>query len=418
MENVPLMLSSDSGFHDDQIGIAVRDRDKGEGTIRSESDAGDAGGGAATGALTGGVVGGVLGALAAGLIPGIGPVLAGGLLAGVLGGAAAGAAAGGLIGALAEMGIPEDEAKYYNEEFESGRTLVTVKADGRYDEARRILQDHGAYDIENRGTTGTMPSTSVTDTGTPAPRPPPPRPPASDGRADVTDRDVAASRRTDRDTLELKEEELVARKERETGKAEIEKDVVVEHKAVDVPVTDEEAVVTRRPVDRRTTNEPIRGDEEVEVELTQEDVVPEKRTVVYEEVGLEKRAVQDTERIEADVHKEVAHTKGMGDVNVNKSGSMGWDEAMPQYQQRWQERYGSSGGRWQDYEPGYRYSHEMANDPRFRDRDWNEVEPEFQRGYSDWSSRNGYVSEGNAWDRIRNNVRESWEEARTRGSRR
>ena len=97
---------------------------------------------------------------------------------------------------------------------------------------------------------------------------------------------------------------------------------------------------------------------------------------------------------------------------------MSWDEAMPQYQQRWQERYGSSGGRWQDYEPGYRYSHEMANDPRFRDRDWNEVEPEFQRGYSDWSRRNGYVSEGNAWDRIRNNVRESWEEARTRGSRR
>jgi len=96
------------GFHDDQLGIAVRDADKGEGTIRSEGDSGDAGGGAATGAITGGVVGGVLGALAAGLIPGIGPVLAGGLLAGVLGGAAAGAAAGGLIGALSGMGVPEE----------------------------------------------------------------------------------------------------------------------------------------------------------------------------------------------------------------------------------------------------------------------------------------------------------------------
>src|SRR5829696_4220286 len=115
------------------------------------------------------------------------------------------------------MGVPEDEAKYYNEEFESGRTLVTVKADGQYDEARRILQDHGAYDIENRGTTDTMPRTSVTDTGTARAA----TTGAATTRADVTDRDVAASRRTDRDTLELKEEELVARKERETSKAEI-----------------------------------------------------------------------------------------------------------------------------------------------------------------------------------------------------
>jgi len=192
---------------------------------------------------------------------------------------------------------------------------------------------------------------------------------------------------------------------------------------VDVPVTREEVTVTRRPADRRPTGDRINDNEEIEMELSEEEVVAEKRTVPYEVVGLEKRTVQDTERVEADVHKEVAHTKGMGDVDVNEPGSrnygsMSWDEAMPQYQQRWQERYGSSGGRWQDYEPGYRYSHEMANDPRFQDRDWNEVEPEFQRGYSDWSRRNGYVSEGNAWDRIRNNVRESWEEARTRGSRR
>src|SRR5215203_3666433 len=170
------------GFDDDQIGIAVRDSDNREGTIRSTGD--DVGSGTATGAVAGGAIGGILGALAAGLIPGVGPVIAGGALAGVLGGAAAGAAAGGLIGALTEMDVPEDEARYYDEEFRGGRTIFTVRAGTHYDEARRILADHGAYDIEHRGTAH-----------------------AATTRADLTDRDVAPSRRTGRDTLELKEEE-------------------------------------------------------------------------------------------------------------------------------------------------------------------------------------------------------------------
>src|SRR5919202_424737 len=64
------------------------------------------------------------------------------------GGAAIGAAGGGLVGALTgSMGVPEDEARYYDQEFQSGRTIVTVKADGRYDEAQRILRDHDAYDV-------------------------------------------------------------------------------------------------------------------------------------------------------------------------------------------------------------------------------------------------------------------------------
>jgi hypothetical protein len=152
-----------NGFTDDQIGFAARDPSDREGTVGSSEMSGDAGEGAATGALTGGVLGSLLGAFAAGLIPGVGPVLAGGLLAGILGGAVAGAAAGGLIGALADMGLPEEEARYYNTEFEGGRTLVTVKTEGRYDEARRILEEHGAYDVERRGSSATA-RRSHTDT--------------------------------------------------------------------------------------------------------------------------------------------------------------------------------------------------------------------------------------------------------------
>ena len=145
-----------AGFTDQQIGFAMR----GEGGGDRGGDAGDRGenaaGGAVAGAATGGVVGGILGALAAGLIPGIGPVIAAGILAATLGGAAAGAAAGGLLGALTGLGVPEEEARYYHGEFEQGRPVVTVRADGQYAEASEILIRNGGRQAPGGTTGGTM----------------------------------------------------------------------------------------------------------------------------------------------------------------------------------------------------------------------------------------------------------------------
>jgi hypothetical protein len=76
-------------------------------------------------------------------VPGIGPVLAGGILAATLGGAAVGAAAGGLLGALTAMGVPEEEARYYEREFEACCTIVTVTAPGRAQEAAAVLHRYG-----------------------------------------------------------------------------------------------------------------------------------------------------------------------------------------------------------------------------------------------------------------------------------
>ena len=85
-----------------------------------------------------------------GVIPVIGPAIAGGTLGIILSNAAAGAGVGGLVGALAGAGIPEDEAHYYQDEFEAGRTIVTVQADGRADEAMAIFRRYGAYDMSTR----------------------------------------------------------------------------------------------------------------------------------------------------------------------------------------------------------------------------------------------------------------------------
>jgi hypothetical protein len=144
-----------AGFRDDQIGVAMR-YDAGDHTMGGAADAADAGDSeAGTGTITGVLTGLGLGALAgfgvlSGVIPIIGPAIAGGTLGVILSNAAAGAGVGGLVGALVGAGIPEDEANYYQGEFESGRTIVTVHSDGRADEAMAIFRRYGAYDMSTR----------------------------------------------------------------------------------------------------------------------------------------------------------------------------------------------------------------------------------------------------------------------------
>jgi hypothetical protein len=144
-----------AGFRDDQIGVAMR-HDAGDVAVDDMTDAVDVDGSdAGTGAITGTLTGLGLGALAglgvlSGVIPVIGPAIAGGTLGIILSNAAIGAGVGGLVGALVGAGIPEEHAHYYQGEFEAGRTIVTVQADGRADDANAILRRYDAYDIETR----------------------------------------------------------------------------------------------------------------------------------------------------------------------------------------------------------------------------------------------------------------------------
>src|SRR3954471_7988486 len=87
--------------------------------------------GATTGATAGGVTGGVLGLLAgigALAIPGVGPFIAAGPIMAALSGAAVGATTGGLVGGLVGLGIPEIEAKRYDQKLRNGNFLIAVDA--------------------------------------------------------------------------------------------------------------------------------------------------------------------------------------------------------------------------------------------------------------------------------------------------
>jgi uncharacterized membrane protein len=145
----------DQGLSPDQISVVARDtRDAHDLAERTDVDEGI--GGAGTGAVLGGITGGIVGwliGIGALAIPGIGPVVAAGALATTLGGAAVGAAAGGLLGALVDMGVPEEEARTYEDFVRQGSILLTVQAnsDDEARLARATFNHHGGSTVRAYG---------------------------------------------------------------------------------------------------------------------------------------------------------------------------------------------------------------------------------------------------------------------------
>ncbi|VXD24285.1 hypothetical protein [Planktothrix paucivesiculata] len=152
----------DSGFPMNQVSVMTKDAihdDNIAGADVSDSVSKDhvanrvdnkAEEGAALGVTTGGVLGGLTGLLV-GLgsiaIPGVGPIMLAGAaataIATTLAGTAIGVATGGLLGGLIGLGIPEADAKIYNDCIGRGEYLVIVDGnEADIARAHQILQSH------------------------------------------------------------------------------------------------------------------------------------------------------------------------------------------------------------------------------------------------------------------------------------
>jgi hypothetical protein len=66
-----------------------------------------------------------------------------------LSGAALGATAGGIVGGLIGLGIPEIEARRYEEKLKKGNYLIAVHTNNgdQVDRAEKIFKDAGAEDV-------------------------------------------------------------------------------------------------------------------------------------------------------------------------------------------------------------------------------------------------------------------------------
>ena len=238
------------------------------------------------------------------MLPAIGPVIAGGLLASILASAATAAAAGGLAGALIGMGIPEEEARHYESELKAGRTVVTVRANGRGAEAWDILNRFGAIDSGSRPAPVATSHQSTAACATP-------RSTATHATTDLSD--AAAGRK-----IQLKEEELHAStRPVETGEVRVRKEVHTEQKTLHVPVTKEEVVIERHPASQSgAAAGEIREGETIRIPIREDEIHVEKQAVVKEEVTVGKRKVPKTETVSRTVRKEELRVETEGDADV------------------------------------------------------------------------------------------------------
>lgn len=287
-----------AGFREDQIGVVSPGHEAADGTKTKETGshmAEGAGIGVAAGAGVGALW--ALGIIA-GFLPAIGPVVAGGIFASILASAAGGAAIAGLAGALVGLGIPETEAAYYEGEVKSGRTLVTVKAEGRYQEAQDILNGNSAYSHENRqaAASGSYKATSG---------------------ASVNTASSASAHAAGGQTMKVHEERLHADKQPvQTGEVRVRKEVITENQTLTVPTTREEVVIERHATSGKASTSDLRPGEEIRIPVKEEKVTVHKEAVVTEEVTVGKKQITETKEVGGTVRKEKVHVEETGNVDV------------------------------------------------------------------------------------------------------
>ncbi len=163
-----LAALQNNGFQTKDISIITRDNDTETTTKNSSlsSTSTNVAEGTVSGIATGGVLGGLAGLLVgigAITIPGIGALFIAGPLASALGltgaaavtasGAITGALAGGLMGALVGLGIPEQDARVYEEHIRSGGLLLAVPSTAdNVQQIENILASHNASTIRRVNT--------------------------------------------------------------------------------------------------------------------------------------------------------------------------------------------------------------------------------------------------------------------------
>jgi uncharacterized protein (TIGR02271 family) len=280
-----------AGFSDEKLGLIARNA---SGEVTDETGETYAEEGAVGGAVAGAGLGALVGiGVVANVIPVIGPAIVGGTLGVILSNAVGGAAIAGLAGALIGWGIPEEEAKYYEEEVKAGRYLVTVDAGDRNDEAWAIMHRHGGYNKTHAKSGST-----------------------SRGRRTAAAGSSTCATTDSERTMQLKEEDIrVNKRPVKKGEVEIRKEVVTENKQINVPVVREEVVIERRPARGKAANSEMKS-EQIRIPVTEEEVDVHKDVNVKEEVKIGKRRTTDTRTVGGTVRKEELRVEEEGDVDV------------------------------------------------------------------------------------------------------
>jgi uncharacterized protein (TIGR02271 family) len=200
----------------------------------------------------------------------------------------------------------------------------------------------------------------------------------------------------------LKEELEVGKRAQSGGGVRVYAHTVERPVQESLDLREEHAKVERRPVDRPASQVDLDAfkDRTVEVRETAETPVVKKTARVVEEVVVGKDATQRKET----VRDTLRDTEVKVDRLSKEVGDMlhGGDDLDTRFRSDWERNYGALGGRYEDYEPAYRYGHTLSGDTRYAGRRWEDIEPDVR---GDWERQHP----GSAWERFKAAVRHGWE---------
>lgn len=349
---------------------------------------------------------------------------------------------GGIVGWFKSVFGQEDDGdrSYYEDAVNSGHTFLSVDVtDRNVDQAANILNAHNPVDVHRE-----QGSDVAARTGDPLAQAPPTGavPAYGAGSAVNTGKNANAGTTAAREGQAIP----VVREELKIGKRAVLKGGVrVYSRVIDEPVQEtvrlreEQVRVDRTPVNREATAADLKpGQEQVfEVKEYSEEPVVSKQARVVEEVRIRKDATERTETVRDSVrHTEVnvenveggnasagarqsspttARTttnaggpssiagsptyEGTGATGTAAGTALGANEE--DFRRHYTSTYGNAGEGYDTYRPAYNYGYQMANDPRYKGRNFDDVESDLRSDY-------GRRYPNSTWDRIKDSVRYGW----------
>jgi uncharacterized protein (TIGR02271 family) len=330
---------------------------------------------------------------------------------------------GGITGWFKSLFGAEEDADRagYEQAYSSGNYLLSVDAsENQIDQIEDILNRHSPVNVhtDDAYTGGSTTGTSnYATTGTAA------------GIANTTglggsqtDVGVNASRRNvganTSESIPVVEEQLQVGKRRVLrGGVRVVSRVVERPVEENLQLQEERVRVERRPVNRAATEADFATGREqvVEVEEFAEQPVVAKQARVVEEVRVGKEVSQRSETVrdtvrhtEVDVEPITGTTGTAASSTGTTTTGTAYDDT--DFRNDFQTRYGSTpGASYDTYSPAYRYGYEAASDPRYKGKDFSEIESDLRSDY-------GRRYPNSTWEKMKDSIRYGWDKVTGKAS--
>lgn len=293
---------------------------------------------------------------------------------------------------LTQVGAPKDEAQRFAEGVRQGGSIVAVTTDEA--KAARAAQIMRGYD---GGMTTQQQASS-----------------RADGQSNMAQNADRMQGQTGDGQVHIP----VVEEEIQIGKREVDKGGVrVQSYVVETPVQEqvrlreENVHVDRRPVDRPVSgsDSDLFREKTIELNETTEEAVVAKSARIVEEVVVSKDVNERVETVQDTVRRTDVEVERLDSGHPTSGMQLDdYDRHDPDFRQHFETNYRGKDS-YAQIQPAYRYGYTMASDPRYRGRDWSDIEKDARR---DWESKNQ-----GSWDRVGANIRYAWERARGQGSR-